>query len=110
MEADPIRAPSIEALLAHADWVRALARRLVADPARADDIAQEAWVAAIESPPRDARNVKGWLASIVRDTAREIGRSERRRTAREHHASKPEASVPSSSELVQRANRQTELA
>jgi RNA polymerase sigma-70 factor (ECF subfamily) len=96
--------------LAHADWVRALAGRLVADSARADDVAQDTWVAAIESPPRDARNPKGWLASIVRNTARELGRGERRREGRERAVAKPEACVPSSEELVRRAHLQREIA
>jgi RNA polymerase sigma-70 factor (ECF subfamily) len=106
----PPDAPSIETLLTHADWVRALAGRLVADPARADDVAQETWLAALEHPPRDARNLKGWLRAIVRNTARELGRGEKRRTQREQAVARPEASVPSSAELVQRVHLQREIA
>jgi RNA polymerase sigma factor (sigma-70 family) len=102
---DPL---SPEALLAHSDWVRALAGRLVADPARADDIAQQAWVAALESPPRDARNMRGWLSAIVRNTARDMGRAESRRAKREERAARPEA-TPSTADLVQRATLQREV-
>ena len=36
---------SPEAVLEHLDWVQALARRLVSDPARAEDLGQEAALA-----------------------------------------------------------------
>jgi len=104
------QAPPIADLLAHADWVRALAGRLVSDPGHADDVAQETWVEVIESPARDARNVKGWLASIARNAARELGRKDSRREQRERAAARLESSVPSSEELVQRANLQREIA
>ncbi len=48
------RDPSLPAdvLLEHQDFLRALARGLLGDPARADDAVQEAYAAALESPPR----------------------------------------------------------
>lgn len=107
MEAIP-DAVNTEALLAHADWVRALARTLVADPHRADDVAQEAWVDALESPPRDARNVRGWFASVVRNAASQARRSETRRTEREKAAAREEA-LPDTAELVARASLQRDL-
>ena len=107
MEAIP-DAVNTEALLAHADWVRALARTLVADPNRADDVAQEAWVAALENPPRDARNLRGWFASVVRNAASQARRSETRRTAREQAAAREEG-VPDTAELVARASLQRDL-
>src|SRR4029079_16534793 len=45
----------IERLLAHADWLRALATYLVRSPAEADDLVQETFVAALRSPPDPAR-------------------------------------------------------
>ena len=39
-------------LLAQTDWVRDLARRLVRDSWRADDVAQETLLAAMTRPPR----------------------------------------------------------
>src|SRR5436190_2180362 len=40
-------APSIDHLLAHAYFARRLARALVLDDARADDVVQQAWVSAL---------------------------------------------------------------
>jgi DNA-directed RNA polymerase specialized sigma24 family protein len=37
-----------EDLLVHDGWVRALVRRLVYDPAEADELAQETWLAALQ--------------------------------------------------------------
>ena len=42
----------IETLLRHSEWAQALARRLVSDDATADDVVQEAWLAALRRPPR----------------------------------------------------------
>ena len=53
-----------ESLFAHADWVRALAAQLVADPSTAQDVEQEVWMRTLESPPRTAENPRGWLAEL----------------------------------------------
>ena len=46
---DPV---DIEVLLRHRPFVRALARRLVRDDARAEDVVQDTYVAALKNPPR----------------------------------------------------------
>lgn len=74
--------PDPEALLAHSGWVRALARSLVADPAAAEDVEQETWRRALESPPKHAGNLRAWLASVVRSAAAQRGRTEGRAAAR----------------------------
>lgn len=51
----------IDRLLDHSDWVRNLARHLVNDPDEADDLVQDAWATALESPPRDAASARSWL-------------------------------------------------
>lgn len=61
---------SPEQLLAHADWVRALARALVADPAGADDLVQETWLAALDRPPAHAQDLRAWLGTVLRNLAR----------------------------------------
>ena len=38
-------------LLQHRAWVRRLARHLVVDEARADDLEQQTWLAALQKPP-----------------------------------------------------------
>ncbi|MEW6073256.1 MAG: sigma factor [Planctomycetota bacterium] len=56
-----MRTPDPEDLLAHAAPLRRLARRLVADEARADDLVQDTWLAALRRPPGEERNLRGWL-------------------------------------------------
>ncbi len=97
----PPHATSIDDLLVHAGWVRRLARRMVADPQAADDLEQEAWVAALEHPPADARNPRGWLARVLRNAARQRGRGEKRRRVRELRVPAREAAAPAG-ELVER--------
>lgn len=99
----------LEALLEHADWVRRLARSLVADPARAEDVAQETWLAALRSPPAETGHLRAWLGAVVRNAARRSGRSEERRGRREASAARDEA-LPSAAELVEQADLQREIA
>ena len=96
------RAPTVDELLSHATWVQTLARSLAFDPGRADDIAQETLRKALESPPRDRRNLRGWFTSTARNAARQMARSERSRTGREHDVARPEAGS-STADLVARA-------
>ncbi|MCI0585284.1 MAG: sigma-70 family RNA polymerase sigma factor [Planctomycetes bacterium] len=93
--------PDPQALLAHADFVRALARTLVHDAARADDLAQETWVATLEHPPRTVESSRGWLLTVLRNLARRLSRAEIRRTRWESAAARPEP-VPSSHDIVAR--------
>ncbi len=108
MDALPGSLPTIESLLEHADWVRGLARTLVRDPDRADDVVQETWLSALESPPRDATNPRGWLGAIVRNAVRQRARSDERRSAREAAAARTEAQSDTA-DLVARAALQREL-
>jgi RNA polymerase sigma-70 factor (ECF subfamily) len=72
----------METLLAQRGWVQRLARSLIADVHRADDVAQASWLSALRHPPRHASNLRSWLSMLVRNTARKMQRSEVRR---EHH-------------------------
>jgi RNA polymerase sigma factor (sigma-70 family) len=71
--------PSLEELLAHSGWVRALARNLVADGSAADDVEQQVWLTALEKPPKHARNLKAWLSSVVRSVVGQRHRDVERR-------------------------------
>ena len=95
-------------LLVHADWVRHLARGLVANAAQADDVVQDTWVAALERPPVQATNLRGWLARVVRNVARQRGRSEARRERREVATARGEA-TSSTAELADRAALQRDV-
>src|SRR5262245_25405963 len=86
MDMDPAAPVPIERLLEHRGWVEALARTLVADANRADDLAQDAWLAALRHPPRHGDALKAWLARLVRHRASNARRGETRRGARERAA------------------------
>jgi len=85
-----------DALLRHGDFVRRLARSLVADADLAEDVAQETWLAALRRPPGRADNVRGWLAAVVRNLVRLQRRTDVRRLARERLQARPaDAADPS---------------
>src|SRR5262245_1897974 len=75
--------PMLEALLAERAWVQRIARSLVSDMHRAEDIAQTAFTSALERPPHHVLNLRSWLTTLVRNTARSMSRGERRRASRE---------------------------
>jgi RNA polymerase sigma-70 factor (ECF subfamily) len=84
----------------HRAFVRAIARELLRDDHRAEDVAQESLLAALRRPPR-GRNVRGWLGAVARNLALMARRSEGRRRRRERQAARPEA-VLSPSEVAER--------
>lgn len=103
-----VQNPTAEALLAHADWAHALARQLVQDVAAADDVVQEAWLAALRSPPDTGGPMRPWLATVLRNTAGQLRRRSASRSRREKAAARPEA-LPSAAELVEKAESQRGL-
>jgi len=98
-----------EALLAHGNHVRGLARELVFDAALAQDVEQETWLAALEQAPRDPAATRGWLAAIVRNMARRAWRSNARRTARERAQAGAERVVPTPDEVLEREEQRRQL-
>ena len=78
--------PSPETLLGHADFVCAVARGLLVDEHRVDDVVQETWLAALRQPPRADWRWRPWLAGVARNLARRRVREETRRRARERAA------------------------
>lgn len=106
MHSEPL--PTADLLISHMNWIRALARHLVADAVQADDLAQDTCLVALSHAPRDSSRVRGWLASVMRNLARQRGRSDDRRQARESFAARPEASE-STGALVERIAVQREL-
>lgn len=105
------QSPSIDPdeLLAELVWVRELARALVRDPATADDLVQDTWLAATTRPPREigSAGLRGWLATVVRNLARREARSSARRLRREQAAAQPERQPDG---VIARATLQSELA
>jgi RNA polymerase sigma factor (sigma-70 family) len=89
---------SPQALLAHVDWMRGLARALVLDADEARDLTQEGIEAALARPPLADRPVRPWLASVLRNLARLRARGRMRRARRERAVET--ASEPSSPEAL----------
>jgi len=100
--------PDPEQLLAQAGWLRRLARGLVQDAHAADDLVQDAWVAALENGPEEPRALAPWLAQVTRNLAHRRVRAEAHRKLREERGAKPEG-VPAQSEVSERVALQREL-
>lgn len=101
----PASPPDPEALLQHAGFVRGIARGLLFDPAGADDVVQETWLAALRRPPRDGANLRAWLAVVARNMASRLRRSASRRARHEARGARPDV-LPSAAELVERIELQ----
>lgn len=102
--------PDVEALLARSDWIRRVARALVGDDSAFEDVAQEAWVAALRQPPSSGgESADGWFVKVMRNAYLMMRRSEARRARRESSvASADEA--PSTDDLFERAELHRVLA
>ncbi|MEM9380482.1 MAG: sigma-70 family RNA polymerase sigma factor [Planctomycetota bacterium] len=77
----------IESLIARDDWLRRLARSLVRDPAAADDLVQDAWVASLEREERG----RPWLATVLRNGSVRRLRRRANATARDRDAGRMRA-------------------
>jgi RNA polymerase sigma-70 factor (ECF subfamily) len=108
MEADS-KGARAEELLGHRDWVLKLAESLLSDPQSADDVAQETWLAALRRPPEEGRAPRPWLASVVRNFARERLRQDGGRRARERQSAKKDQ-LPPTDELLEKLETQRVLA
>jgi RNA polymerase sigma factor (sigma-70 family) len=86
-------------LLAERAWLARLARGLTRDESAAEDLAQEAWLAAWQKGPEAARSWRAWLAETARHLASGTRRTDARRARREHAVARGEGQ-PASDELV----------
>src|SRR5262245_66221072 len=85
---------SAEDLLAEAGFLGRLARGLVGDEHDAADLAQETMLAALGRPPRTVGSLRGWLATVAANLARNARRGEGARARREQAAARPERLGP----------------
>lgn len=93
----------LETLLSRAEWVHRLARKLVVDEARADELVAEVWLAALGARgPRSS--LEGWVRSVLDNAVRTMCRGDRNRRARERSAARSEA-VPSSAAILERSEQ-----
>ncbi len=102
--ADDTRKVDAELLVEHRSFMRELARRLVMDDHRAEDVVQETCLAALRRPPR-AETLRPWLARVVRNIALNSRRAEGRRDARERSIPPP-LDEPSPEDIVARLRTQ----
>jgi len=100
---------SVQELLQHQVWLRKLAVRLAEDAGSADELVQRTWLAVLVHPPRRAGPLRGWLASVVRNFARQERRARSCRAGHEHQAAATEA-LPSAADVVARAGVQRAVA
>jgi len=100
---------SLDALLAEAAWLRALARSLVSDPSAADDVVQETWLAALRRPPLAGRPLRPWLRVVAENIVRMRRRGDGARDERERLSASTERTV-AGVELVDRVEEQRFLA
>lgn len=97
---DPMSYGSAE-LLADQAFVRRLARSLSADEGAAEDLLQDAWVAALQRGPANPSGLRSWLVRVLRNLAASRLRSRTRREVRERACARPERQ-PDTTELVAR--------
>ncbi len=109
MNATP-QTSSLSELLSHSDWLRVLARKLVADEATAEDLVQETWLAAMKNPPAMDRPARPWLAGVLRNLAKLRHRTETRRSKRQGVAALEQEELPSAAELVEQVETERQLA
>jgi len=80
---------SAESLLEHAAFLKRLARAMLHEH-DADDVVQETWLRALQSPPKDPGAARSWLAVVARRTAWRQGSVSRSRRDREKKAARSE--------------------
>ena len=92
---------NLDTVLSDNDWLRRIARRLATDADTADDLAQDAWLAAHESG-RGVRATRPWLVGVMRNLGRRKIRTEIRERDRVVRAVEGlSTSSPATDELVE---------
>src|SRR2546423_5303887 len=90
---------TVDELMTHAAWLGRLARSLVGDGADAADAAQDAVVAALQSPPDARGSRRAWFGRVLLNRIRSTARSERRRHTRDQAAAERDP-LPTPEEVV----------
>jgi RNA polymerase sigma factor (sigma-70 family) len=75
-----VRSPlTVETVLAQTDWLRRLARSLVVQEDRAEDLLQETLLVAVEQAGVPVGSVRSWLGVVTQNLARRLSARERDR-------------------------------
>ena len=96
-----------ELLLDQTAWVKGLARSLAIDASGAEDVAQEAMLAALQSTQHsanDSARLRAWLTRVVTNLTNLRVRRDSRRRVREEWVARPEP-TPSVADTVSRAGQ-----
>ena len=101
---------SPEFLLDNAVWMRRLARTLVRDASRADDIVQQTLLAAVEHGRSGSEASRGWLGTVLRNLVRRSHREDQRRAQREHAVARRDVSWSAPEKLAERVELQRQIA
>ena len=101
--------PDLEGLLVHGRFLRALAKSLLFDEHRVDDVVQQAWLAALERGKSTIQNPRSWLAAVTRNQAYKTLEREGRLAKREQAAAKPEG-LPSTADFAEKETVRREVA
>ena len=89
---------TLESLLEYEPFVRKVLRNMMVDEDQLGDLVQETWVRVLKRPPTERSGVRGWLATVARNLARDQKRTRSHRREREEAAARPEAlDAPSAS-------------
>lgn len=91
----------IESLLRHDDFIRGLARNLLGRDGRAEDVAQDAWLAAAEGGPSSEAQARGWFGRVVRNRVASLRRKDASARRWQERSEAP-PSVPEPGELLDR--------
>lgn len=70
-------------LMGERTWMRRLALTLAGDDHDAADLEQDTWVKLLRNPPDRKVSLRAWIATVMRNTARNSHRGRTRRVARE---------------------------
>lgn len=103
---DPV---SADLLLAHSAFLMALARSLVLDEQRAEDVVQQTYLAALRKPPPRHVRLRAWLGAVARNLALRSRRTEGRLKRRAEAAPPRDAPAPTD-DIVARLEVQRRIA
>jgi RNA polymerase sigma-70 factor (ECF subfamily) len=96
-------------MLEHRGFLMGLARSLVVDEQHAEDVVQEAYLAALRGTPPPRARLRAWLTGVTRNLALRSRRTQGRQHRRESAVSRSEA-VPGTADVAARLEIQKQIA
>jgi len=100
----------LEQLFLHGAWLRRFSCALVHDEDLGDDLSQDTFVKAWQSPPPADAQPRSWLARVAQNRARDLHRSDVRRRKREQEQDEGTEPTQTPEELLGRVELHRKLA